>query len=415
MKVKTIKNRTCRMCGGARFFEVINLGTHSLVNSYIKKKDLKKKEWLLPLVVHQCKKCKLVQMKDVVDPKEIYTTGNYLYFSQDVPGLPKYFKEYAKDVHKRFIKNKNDLVLEIASNDGIFLGFLQKHVRILGVDAAPNAVLRALKSGIPTFPSLFDEKTAELILKEWGKAKVILANNCIAHVNNLNDFMEGVDLMLGRDGVFIFETGYWGNMIKDANYGQIYHDHYCYFTVGVWEQYAKKFGMRVFDAVVTPAQSNCALRMFLCRDKRARTARLKKLEQYEKKNRINTFTTSKKFQNNVTTALKNLKTLLVKLKKEGNTIVAYGASAKGGTIIRAADIGADLIDYYVDDSKVKQGLYTPIYHVPIKSPDVARNNPPDYFLILAVNYADNIMKKEKAFHKAGGKFIIPDNIKISIV
>lgn len=403
------------MCGGTEFWEVVNLGTHSLVNSYIKKKDLNKKEWLFPLVVYQCKKCKLVQMKDVIDPKEIYTKGNYLYFSQDVPGLPKYFKEYAADIQKRFIKSKDDLVLEIASNDGIFLGFLKKHARILGVDAAPNAVLRALKSGIPTFPALFDEDTAALILKEWGEAKVVLANNCIAHVNNLGDFMKGVDIMLRQDGVFVFETGYWGNMVKDANYGQIYHDHYCYFTVGVWQQYAKKFGMSVFDAVVTPAQSNCALRMFLCRDNRTKTARLKKLEQYEKKNNINSYKTSKKYRRDVNTALNNLKTLLKELKKDNKSIVAYGASAKGGTIARAADIGSDLIDYYVDDSPVKQGLYTPIYHVPIKSPEVARKNPPDYFLILAVNYADNIMKKEKAFHKAGGKFIIPDDIKPRIV
>lgn len=403
------------MCGSKQFLEVLNLGTHSLVNSYVKKANLMKKETLLPLVIHQCKKCKLVQMLDVIDPEEIYTKGNYLYFSKDVPGLPKYFKEYARDIQKRFIKKKDDFVLEIASNDGIFLGFLKKSATILGVDAAPNAVLRALKSNIPTFPALFNEKIAELIYREWGGAKVVLANNCIAHVNDLDDFMKGVDLMLARNGVFIFETGYWGNMVKDANYGQIYHDHYCYFTVGVWEAYAKKFGMRVFDAVVTPAQSNCALRMFLCRDKRVKTARLKKLEQYEKRNKINTYETSIRYKKDVNSALKNLKSLLVQLKKDGKSVVAYGASAKGGTIVRAADIGGDLIDYYVDDAKVKQGLYTAIYHVPIKSPSVAKKNPPDYFLILAVNYADNIMKKEHAFHKAGGKFIVPDSIEIRIV
>jgi len=412
--MELLKNNNCRMCDGENFWEVVDLGTNSLVNSYLKKEDLGKEELLFPLTVHQCKECKLVQILNVIDPVEIYTKGNYLYFSTDVPGLTKYFEEYALDVRKRFLQD-NDFVLEIASNDGILLNHLSKNMRILGVDAAPNAVLKALKKGIPTFPALFNERVAKLIHREYGQAKVVMANNCIAHVNDLNDFMNGVDLLLAKDGVFIFETGYWGNMIKNAIYEQIYHDHYCYFTVDVWDRYAAKFGMQVFDAVVTPAQDNCAVRVFLCRDSRNKTPRLKDIEQDELAYGANTYETSVQFRNEVQEACKNLKEKLTELKNKGKTIAAYGASAKAGTIARAADVGNELIDFYVDDSPSKQGLYTPIYHIPIISRKDTEKKLPDYFLILAVNYAENIMLKERTFHKNGGRFIIPRGTDIQII
>ena len=192
------------MCESTRLKKVLDLGTHSLVNSYIKKKDLNKKELLLPLIIHQCINCGLVQMIKTVDPKIIYSGGKYLYFSRDIPGLDKYYKEYANHVHKKFIKSKKDLVIEIASNDGILLQHLINKTKVLGIDAAPNAVLRALKENIPTFPSLFNDNTAKLVSKEYGKAKVVMANQCIAHVDNLIDFMNGVDRLLNKKNEYLF-------------------------------------------------------------------------------------------------------------------------------------------------------------------------------------------------------------------
>ena len=411
---KMLERQCCRMCGSENLGEVLDLGTHSLVNSYIRGEDLEKDEEIFPLVVKQCKDCKLVQMLETIDPVGIYTTGNYMYFSTDVPGLKDYFEEYASDLFERFIKD-DDLVIEIASNDGILLDFVRKRARVLGVDAAPNAVLKALKKGIPTFPSLFGFKTAELVSREFGQADVVMANNCIAHVDDLDDFMKGVDLLLKPDGIFIFETGYWGTMVKTANYEQIYHDHFSYYSVEVWRKYAAKFGMRVFDAVVTPAQDNCAVRVFLCRDDRPETERLMEIVKDEALNGANDYDASLRYQSEVKLAWKNLKDTLTRLKAEGSKIAAYGASAKGGTIARAADIGDGLIDYYVDDSESKQGLYTPIYHIPILSREEAEKDKPDYFLILAVNYAENIMAKEADFHTEGGKFIVPRGTDIQII
>ena len=218
--------------------KVLDLGKHSLVNSYIKKKDLKKKELLLPLVIHQCLNCGLIQMIKTVDPNKIYSGGKYLYFSRDVPGLYNYYKEYAADVYKKFVNSEKDLVIEIASNDGILLQNFKGKTKILGIDAAPNAVLRALKENIPTFPALFSKATSQLVNREFGRAKVVMANQCIAHVDNLIDFMEGVDFLLDqKNGTFIFETGYWTKMVDRTIYEQIYHDHFSYFSLDVWKKF----------------------------------------------------------------------------------------------------------------------------------------------------------------------------------
>jgi len=397
------------MCESTNLKKVLNLGKHSLVNSYIKKKDLKKKELLLPLVIHQCLNCGLIQMIKTVDPNKIYSGGKYLYFSRDVPGLYNYYKEYAADVYKKFVNSKKDLVIEIASNDGILLQNFRGKTKILGIDAAPNAVLRALKENIPTFPALFSKATSQLVNREFGRAKVVMANQCIAHVDNLIDFMEGVDFLLDqKNGTFIFETGYWTKMVDRTIYEQIYHDHFSYFSLDVWKKFSQKFNLKIFDAIVTPAQDNCSVRVFFSRNKKIReTIRLKKLLEYEKKNKINTYSSSKRYETKVKNSWKILRQELLKLKKNNKTIVAYGASAKSGTISRCANLGKDIIDFFIDDSPSKQGLYTPIYNIPILSKKEGYKKKIDYLLILAVNYADIIIKKEKNFKISGGKFIIP--------
>ncbi len=406
------------MCESKDLKEVLDLGSHSLVNSYLKKNEINlKKELLLPLVISQCLNCGLIQILKTVNPTEIYNDGKYLYFSRDVPGLDKYYKKYADYVLEKFIKKKNELVIEIASNDGILLQHLKKKVNILGIDAAPNAVLRALKNDIPTFPSLFNYKTAKLVTKEYGAAKVVMANQCIAHVDNLIDFMKGVDAILDKkNGIFIFETGYWGNMVKRTVYEQIYHDHFSYFSLKVWENFSKKFSLNMFDAEVTPAQDNCSIRVFFSRKKNIKkTKRLKILLNDEKINNLNTFKSSLEFKKKVKNSWRKLNNTLIELKNKKKRIVAYGASAKAGTISRCANIGPKLIDFYIDDSPSKQGLYTPIYHIPILSRKLAFKKKIDYILILAVNYADIIMRKESDFKKKGGYFILPKGEDIQII
>ncbi len=401
--MKIIRNKTCRMCNSTKFDLVINLGQHPLVNSLISKKDIKKKDPTFPIKVVQCKVCKLVQIKNVIDADEIYKKVDYLYFSSDMPKLDKYFKLYASDLKKRFLK-KNDLVVEIGSNDGIMLNFFKRDYRILGVDPATNVVLRSIRKNIPAVPLFFDNSIAKKISKEWGKAKLIYGNNCIAHLNNLKDLMLGVQNLLKDDGVFVLECNYWGGMVENTNYSLIYHDHFSYFAIKPWINFAKKYQLKAFDAVVTPAQGG-SLRLFLSKKNFKKTKRFKKLLNYEIKTNLNSYSTSLKYKKNVEDVSLRLRKLVLELVRKGKKIAGYGAAAKGMTILKCSNIG-NRLNYFVDDSPAKQGFYSPVDHIPIISRKDAEKKLPDYFIILAPNYSDIIIQKEKKFIQNGGNFIV---------
>ena len=406
--MKTIKNKTCRMCSSNKFETVVNLGNHPLVNSLITKKNLKKKDPVFPLHVKQCKSCKLVQLVEVIDANEIYKNVEYLYFSSDMPNLDKYFRPYANELQKRFLTKKNELVVEIGSNDGIMLQFFKKSNKILGVDPSTNVVLRALKKGITTVPDFFTKKLSQQIKNEWGQAKIIYGNNCIAHLNDVRDLIEGVDVLLKDDGVFIIECNYWGGMVDNINYSLIYHDHFSYFSIEVWNKFLKKYKMNIFDATVTPAQGG-SLRLFISKNKRTKTKRLNDLLKKEKITGLNTYKKSLEYRANVNRISNKLRKIVEDIKKKGLTVAGYGAAAKGLTILKCSKLGKKHISYFVDDSPAKQGFYTPVDHIPIISRKEANKKLPDYFIILAPNYSDVIIEKESAFIKKGGKFIIPKN------
>ena len=203
-----------------------------------------------------------------------------------MPNLDKYFKPYADDIKKRFLKKKNELVVEIGSNDGIMLQFFKPKYRILGVDPSTNVVLRALKKNITTVPEFFTNRIAKQISFEWGQAKVIYGNNCIAHLNDVRDLMNGVKLLLDKNGVFVFECNYWGGMVKNINYSLIYHDHFSYFSIDVWRKFLTKYKMTIFDAVVTPAQGG-SLRLYISSNTRKKTKRFQNLINEEKKTKLN--------------------------------------------------------------------------------------------------------------------------------
>jgi len=323
-----------------------------------------------------------------------------------MPGLDKYFKSYADELKIRFLK-RNDFVIEIGCNDGVMLKYFKSKYRVLGVDPATNVILRTLKREIPSLPLFFSDNLSEKILKEWGPAKLIYGNNCIAHLNDLRDLIKGVYKLLTNDGVFVLECNYWGGMVKNINYSLIYHDHFSYFSANVWLTFALNYKMYAFDALITEAQGG-TLRLFLSKNKRKKTKRFKKILNDEKLNKLNTFSTSIQYKNNVRIISNKLKKIVLDLKKENKKIAGYGAAAKGMTILKCSDIGKELI-YFVDDSPAKQGFYSPVDHIPIISRQQAEKNLPDYFIILAPNYSNEIIKKEAKFIKNGGKFIIPKN------
>ena len=401
------------MCGSKDFEDVIDFGLNSLVNSLLDRQD-QQDDQVYPLVVKQCQKCFLVQIRDNIDPTEIYKNVDYLFFSSDMPNMSFYFMQFAKDIKERFLKY-GDFVVEIGSNDGVFLQHLNSY-KTLGVDPATNVVLRALRKGIITVPQFFTERLAIQIEKEMGKAKVIMGANCIAHSNNLRGLMKGVDKLLTEDGVFILECNYWGDMVKNKNYNLIYHDHFSYFTLQNWIKFAKRYKMRVFDAVIPPAQGDFLdrekkeesfnIRIFIDRKHRPKTDRMKEILQDEIDTNLHSLETAHRYEIEVRAEAKKLGDLIRSLKAKGAKIAGYGAAAKGFALLKLADIDQRHIDYFVDDSPAKQGKFAPVSHISIISREEAEIQLPDYFFITAPNYARVIMEKEKNFK---GKFITIDS------
>lgn len=392
----------CRLCRGTSFAPVLNMGKNALVNSLISKEDLDKREETYPLEVVRCMKCSLVQLKKPIDSNKIYKDVDYLYFSSDMPGLSDYFKEYAQDLKNRFL-SVGDFVVEIGSNDGIMLEHFVDKCKIFGVDPATNVALRALKRGIPTLPLFFNERVGKQIAFEWGKAKLIYGNNCIAHIDDLDSVMKGVVELLTDDGVFVVECNYWGGMVKNKNYALVYHDHFSYFSLKNWADIANKYGMQVFDAIVTPAQGG-SLRVFMGKGAITMTKRCLDLITEEVFSKLNTQEIATQYGINCKAEALKLWNLIESIKVEGKTIAGYGAAAKGFSVLKLAGIDERHIDYFVDDSPAKQGKYTPVSHIPVVS---RQDRPdPDYFFITAPNYAETIMAKEKDFK---GKFILCDS------
>ena len=404
--------KKCRMCGGAKFEEVVDFGLNPIVNSLLEESDLKKKEKVYPLIVDQCQTCFLVQTRKPLKSEKIYSDQDYLYFSSDMPKLSEYFLEYEKEVAEKFLHGSEDLVVEIGSNDGIFLKhFKNDGYRVLGVDPASNVVLRALHDGIPTLSSFFDLRVAKNIFKHWGKAKVITANNCIAHLDNLDDVMEGVKLILADDGVMVIECNYWGGMVKNKNYALIYHDHFSYFSLQNWVDYVKKFGMEVFDATVTEAQGGSLRVFFGWEVKQSQTSRFITLKKEEEDTNLNSRATTIKYKADVLAEAEKLHDIIQFKRSNNKHIAGYGAAAKGFSVLKLARIDQSHIDYFVDDSPAKQGKYTPVTHIPIVSRQ-SLTKLPDYFFLTAPNYEKIIIEKEQQFLANGGHFITVDGREI---
>lgn len=399
----------CRMCGGQNVERFLDLGRHTLMNSLVRPDDLDGIEDDFPLEVGFCHDCHLVQLMYIVAAETIYQAQDYLFYSSDMPTLRDYFEEYAAEVYEKYLA-AGELLVEIGSNDGILLALFPPGIRTLGVDPSTNVVLRALRKGHPTVSAFFNSQIARQIEYEWGKAKIITGSNCIAHLDDLDDMMDGVVRLLTDDGVLCVEANYWGGMVRNLNYSLIYLDHFSFFSLEVWQTFARKFGMEVFDAYITAAQGG-SMRLFLDRGGRARTERLGQLAESEEKTKLNSFETAQDYAKRVNARRDEIAGVLKRICNAGKTIAGYGAAAKGLSILRSSNIDGDTIKFIVDDSEPKQGLFTPWSRIPVVARSAVAD--PDYFMILAPNYARVIMEKERSFAEKGGKFIVPgDEVRI---
>lgn len=398
---------SCLVCGNKNLVKYLDLGKTALANSYLKKSELRLPEPKFPLCVFICPKCFLAQLTTLVDRSLIFR--NYAYLSSSSPQLEEYFSNYAKDIKKKFPAQSKKFVLEIGSNDGILLKHFKKSgAVILGVDPAKNIAKVANKNGILTLPEFFNLKTAKKVLNKFGKASIISANHALAHTDKLNEIISGVKILLDPKGIFVFEVQYLGDLLKKNEFDNTYHEHTCYFSLSPLKTLLSNWGLAIFDVQSVEAQGG-SIRFFASHSPLTFkvSPSVKNLELQEQKQKLRNLKTYQDFSVVPSQIKTELLKKLTRIKKQGKTIVGYGASAKGNTLLQYCKIGPNLIDYIVDETPTKQGKFSPGMKIPILPTETLHTNPPDYVLLLAWNYADSIMKKEKWLKKFGTKFIIP--------
>jgi len=395
--------KTCRLCGSYKLEELIDLGKTPLADLFVI--DPKKKELYFPLTVALCKKCYLVQLIDDVNDDLLFG-DNYAFYTGGSPSSLLYFKEYANTVLQKFPKQAKEFTLEIASNDGTLLQyFKERGCNILGIDPAKNVAEYANNHDIKTLAKFFNSSTAQEIQKTHGKAGIIIANNVLAHVTDPSSFIKAVKKILSEDGVFIFECQYFPYLLFNNQFDNIYHEHRSFFSLTPLNSTLNKSGLKIIDVeehdtqggsirvYVTHAKNNIAINKIV----------KEKLSEEEKIGLLD-IDTYKGFASRINYIKIKLINLLKSLKSQGKTIAGFGASAKSNTLLNYCEIDTKYLDYIVDKTPYKFGLYTPGTHIPVLGKEKTK---PDYYLLLVWNYASGILQREETFRKNGGKFIIP--------
>lgn len=397
-----IKKKQCRICGSSALAEILNLGEMPLANAFLRAEDLAKEERKFPLVVYFCKNCFLVQLLGVVHPKILFE--HYRYLTSTSAPLVRHFVQAANILAKKFIKEKSDLALEIGGNDGVLLQEMKKHCNVLNIEPAKNVAELAKKSGVETINEFFTNALAGDVLKKYGRARLIIADNVMAHIDDLSDVFRGIKTLLSDDGAFVFEVHWVGNLTGDGGFDQIYHEHLCYFSLSPLIRLAGKFGLKIFDIELLPVHGQ-SMRIYAGKNQKVRNS-VKALLAQEKKLGLQNLETFLNFSKKVDKNKNELVDFLTSLKRKKAVIAGYGAPAKGNTLLNYCQIDNSTIDFISDTTPLKHGLWTPGSHIPVYSRETWPRKP-DYFLLLAWNYADSIIAKETDFRNGGGKFIIP--------
>ena len=400
---KTVKQ--CRICNSKNLVKYLDLGKTPLANSLIDTKNKSKKELKFPLRVLYCKDCSLSQLSIVVNPKVLFS--QYVYRSSISKTFEKHCKEMAEKL-VRMIKNyKNDLVVDIASNDGCLLRqFKDKGFRVVGVEPARNIANIANSNGIETLCTFWNHDVSKKIMEKYGQVKVITATNVLAHVDDLNEFLKAGNSLLEKDGLFVVEVPYLYDLLMKNEFDTVYHEHLSYFLVKSLKKLYEANGLNIFRIEEYPIHGG-SLRIYASKNTLKIDKSVNDLLEFENNEKLYDAKTYKSFENKVKNIKKDLVNLLKKLKKNQKKIVAYGASAKGNTLLNYCGIDKNLISFVVDDTPEKQNKFAPGSKIPIKSSDYLDTEKPDYIVLLAWNFAKELMSKTKEHKLRGGKYIIP--------
>tara|TARA_R110002095_G_scaffold212443_1_gene201616 strand:- start:3319 stop:4530 length:1212 start_codon:yes stop_codon:yes gene_type:complete len=393
----------CRSCQSDNFQSIIPLGEMPLANALLKSSSVQN-ESRHNLEVMLCGDCGLAQLRDLIDPKELFS--DYVYFSSNSDTMLR----SAADLTKQVMKNIPDdaLVMEIASNDGYLLkNYIAKDINVLGIDPAQNIAKIANEAGINTLCDFFSKKLADNLVQEDKKADIIHANNVMAHVPDLNDFIQGIQVLLKPLGKAIIEVPYFLDLVKNNEFDTIYHEHVFYFALRPLRLAFERHGLDIFDVEKLEIHGG-SLRLFVGhKDARPVATTIREVCVAEELYGLAKFETFDKIKLGLHDLKVNLIDVLNQIKSEGGKIAAYGASAKGTTLLNYFGIGKELLDFVVDRSPVKQGLYTPGTGLEICPVEDLISKKATHALLLAWNFSEEIMAQQKDFIQQGGKFIRP--------
>ena len=396
----------CRSCGSTDAAPILDLGVQPLANNLLTPADLAKSEPKFPLRLAVCKSCWLLQITDLVPPVDLFS--EYLYFSSFSDALLRHSREAVERHIADFGLNAQSHVVEIASNDGYLLqNFVKAKIPCLGIEPAANIAKVAREKGIETVGEFFGQEVAQKLATAGRKADLIIGNNVFAHAPYTNDFVAGLKTLLKPTGRIALEFPYAVDLVEHAEFDTIYHEHVFYFTVVALKPLFERHGLQLFRVQRLPIHGG-SLRLFAChRDAYPIEASLSQLLAEEKQKGVDSLRYYENFASEVLAIKRDLVALLIRLKEEGKSIAAYGASAKGSTLLNFFGVGKDLLDFVVDRSTYKQGRLTPGTHIPIVGAEELLKRNPDFTLLLTWNFADEIMSQQKDYRAAGGKFIVP--------
>jgi len=405
--LQVFRKEKCRVCFSVNLVQVINLGSTPLANAFLKKTEIDNPESYYPLEVNFCRDCTFIQLGHVVDPKLLFS--NYVYVSSTSPVFIKHFEDFSKHAIEKFGLVKNNLIIDIGSNDGILLKpFKDAGFKVLGIEPAKKIAKEANKRGIKTISNFIDQRLAKNIHKKYGKANLITATNVFAHIDDLDEVVKSVDQMLDKNGIFMIEVAYLIDFIEKKYFDLIYHEHVSYWRVETFVKFFEKRRMRVIAAEKVPVHGG-SIRIFVAKNDSEHKAESSVKEFIKKERDINLQKESiyVKYADEIERNKILLLNLIYKLKKSGKKIAGYGAPAKGNTLLNYFSIGTETLEYIIDDSVWKQDLFSPGKKIPVKDFSELNKNKVDYLLILAWNFAESIIEKNKDFASYGGKFIVP--------